>query len=63
MIESRLELRHPPIVEAVLDIDCDVPPMQDLVALEAPAREQLGAAYPKNDRQWLQEHRIEAKRR
>jgi uncharacterized protein (TIGR04255 family) len=61
MIESRLELRHPPIVEAVLDIDCDVPPVQDLVALETPAREQLGATYPKNDRQWLLEQRIEAK--
>jgi uncharacterized protein (TIGR04255 family) len=61
MDESKLDLRHPPIVEAVLDIDCDVPPTQDLVALEASAREQLAATYPKNDRQWLQEHRIEAK--
>lgn len=60
MDDSRLELRHPPIVEAVLDINCDVPPAQDLVALEAPAIERLKDAYPKNDRQWLQEHRIEA---
>ncbi len=60
MDDPKLELHHPPIVEAVLDIDCDVPPAQDLVALEAPALEQLKAAYPKNDRQWLQEHRIEA---
>jgi len=37
-----------------------VPPAQDLVALEVPARERLKGAYPKNDRQWLQEHRIEA---
>jgi uncharacterized protein (TIGR04255 family) len=61
MDESKLKLRRPPIVEAVLDIDCDVPPMQDLVALEGPAREGFGATYPKSTRQWLQEHRIEAK--
>jgi len=30
--DTKLELRHPPIVEAVLDIDCDLPPAQDLVA-------------------------------
>lgn len=60
MVDSKLDLQHPPIVEAVLDIDCDLPPAQDLVALEAPALERLKDAYSKNDRQWLQEHRIEA---
>jgi uncharacterized protein (TIGR04255 family) len=60
MDDSKLALRHPPIVEAILDINCDVPPAQDLVALEASALEQLKGAYPKNDRQLLQEHRIES---
>ena len=59
--DTKLELRHPPIVEAVLDFDCDLPPTQDLVALEAAAQELLKDEYPSNDRQWLQEHRIEAK--
>jgi hypothetical protein len=61
MQDTKLDLRHPPIVEAVLDIDCDLPPDQDLMALEAPAREAFKALYPKYDRQLLQEHRIEAK--
>lgn len=60
MDDSKLELNHAPIVEAVLDIDCDLPPAQDLVTLEASARALLDATYPKHDRQWLQEHRIEA---
>ena len=61
MNESQLDLLHPPIVEAVLDFDCDLPPGHDLVALEARAIESLGNDYPKHDRQWLQEHVIAAK--
>lgn len=41
------KLRHPPIVEAVLDIDCDTPPDAELAELEEPARERLGDRYPK----------------
>lgn len=55
-----LELTHPPIVEAVLDIDCDLPPEQDLLALEVAAHEKLKDDYPTHDRQWLREHRIQA---
>src|SRR5882724_4374161 len=57
---DELKLKHPPIVEAVLDIDCDLPPAQDLAALETLAHERLKESYPKLTRQWLQEHQIEA---
>lgn len=60
MENSNSPLLHAPIVEAVLDIDCELPPGHDLVALEAGAAELLKDTYPTHDRQWLQEHRIEA---
>ena len=40
-------LRHPPIVEAVLDIECDFAPDQSIVGLEAAAVEKLRDRYPK----------------
>ncbi len=54
-------LLRAPIVEAVLDIDCDLPPTQDLAALEPQAVSRLKDTYPTHDRLWLQEHRIETK--
>jgi uncharacterized protein (TIGR04255 family) len=47
-------------VEAVLDIDCDLPPGFELAALEGRALEQFKDTYPKFRAQFLQEHRIEA---
>lgn len=54
------KLANPPIIEAVVDIDCDLPPALDLGTLEAPAREALRDQYPKFRAQFLQEHAIEA---
>jgi uncharacterized protein (TIGR04255 family) len=54
-------LRNPPIVEAVFDVDCDLPPGSDLAALEGPARARFMDQYPKFRIQFLQEHRIETK--
>jgi len=51
----------PPIIEAVLDIDCDLPPAVDLAALEAPARAAFRERYPKHKTQFLDEHTIEAR--
>jgi uncharacterized protein (TIGR04255 family) len=51
--------RNPPIVEAVFDVDCDLPPGFDLAGLEAAARAQFEAHYPKFRAQFLQEHKIE----
>src|SRR4051794_24466342 len=59
MNDPNLRLAHPPIVEAVLDIDCDMPPSQDIIALEAPAREAFRDRYPTLRTQYLQQHRIE----
>lgn len=42
-----LKLANAPIVEAVLDIDCDMPAAQEIAALEAPARDSFRAQYPK----------------
>ncbi len=55
------KLLHPPIVEAVLDIDCDMPPTFDLTALEKTSREAFPSQYPKVRTQFLEEHQIEQK--
>lgn len=61
MSESELKLTKPPIVEAVLDIGCDMPPKFDLAALEVPSRDQFLDQYPKFRVQLIQETKIEAK--
>lgn len=61
MSEPAFKLAKPPIVEAVLDIECDLPPGQNLAALEEPARGRFSDRYPKSQTQFLQEHTIEKK--
>ena len=61
MSASHFKLLHPPIVEAVLDVDCDMSPTFDLAALEQTAREAFGERYPKFRTQFLEEHQIEQK--
>jgi uncharacterized protein (TIGR04255 family) len=61
MVKTLEKLQHPPIVEAILDIECDLPPGQSLADLEGPARETFSDRYPKARKQFLQEHRIETK--
>lgn len=46
MSENQLQLTTPPIIEAVVDIDCDMPPKFDLTALEATVREAFKERYP-----------------
>lgn len=53
-------LRHPPIVEAVLDIDCDLPPTQDISGLEQPALDQFRDRYPNIQKQFVQEYELRA---
>ncbi len=53
-----LNLARPPIVEAVVDIDCDMPPAMEIAALEARARELFISQYPKFRTQFIQEHEI-----
>lgn len=61
MSEPELKLANAPIVEAVLDIDCDMPPGFDLAALEEPARQALRSQYPKFQNRLLEHHHIESK--
>jgi uncharacterized protein (TIGR04255 family) len=56
---SMPQLRTSPIVEAVVDIDCDLPPGFDLTALVAASREAFRDEYPKFRTQMMQEHSVE----
>lgn len=60
MNERLQQIRIPPIVEAVLDIDCDMPPAFDLAALEPSAHDALRQHYPNLRKQFIQEHRFVA---
>jgi uncharacterized protein (TIGR04255 family) len=59
--ESALNLRNPPIVEAVVDIECDFAPGRSLETLEESARQRLGSDYRKVRLQFMQELRIQLK--
>ncbi len=61
MNAAALKPRNPPIVEAILDIDCESPPGFDLAALEEPARERFRDRYPKFNTRLLHELEIEKK--
>lgn len=60
MRESTIELAHPPIVEAVFDIECDLPPTQDLNNLERPALEVFRDNYPTMQKQFVQQYEVRA---
>jgi len=60
MEETKLTLQNPPIIEAVLDIDCDLPPGLQLSAIESAAKECFDDRYPKFRTQFVQEHQITA---
>jgi uncharacterized protein (TIGR04255 family) len=45
-VTGSLALAHPPIVEAVVDIDCDLPPSFELADLTGRARERYSDSYP-----------------
>ena len=60
MSDAPFKLQNAPIVEAVLDIDCDLPPATDMAALEKPAREAFAATYPNFRTKFFQRHRMEA---
>ncbi len=61
MSALKLRLANPPIVEAVVDIDCDMPPTLNLASLEAPARDCFRDHYPKFQARYVQETKIETK--
>lgn len=61
MSEPELRLSKPPIVEAVVDVNCDMRPGFDLGSLEATVREAFRAEYPKLRSQFLEQHHIESR--
>lgn len=58
MTGDRLE--NPPIVEAVVDLDCDMAPGWDLGAVETQTRDAFRERYPEFRAQLLHEHTIQA---
>ena len=60
MNQAQLTLVSAPIVEAVVDIDCDMPPNPDVDALDAAAGAALADRYPTPRRRMLSEHQISA---
>jgi uncharacterized protein (TIGR04255 family) len=61
MHEADIRLPKPPIVEAVLDIDCDLSPKQSPASMLEAARATFAERYPKLKVQKLHEHRIQSK--
>ena len=60
MSDHLLKLEAPPIVEAVLDIDCDMPPGLDFATLETSSRDALRERYPQFQARYMQELQLEA---
>lgn len=56
----QLRLTSAPIVEAVVDIDCDMPKLVDVEVLAGAAAEALADHYPTQRRRMLSEHQISA---
>jgi uncharacterized protein (TIGR04255 family) len=55
---SSPQIRNPPIVEAVLDIDCDFPPELDFAAMETALGVRFGAEYPKPQKYFAQHYSL-----
>jgi uncharacterized protein (TIGR04255 family) len=49
---------HPPIVEAIVDLDCELPPGMNLADLETSARDSLRDGYPQLQKRLLQQVQI-----
>jgi uncharacterized protein (TIGR04255 family) len=61
MNDETIKLKNPPIVEAILDIECDSPVGQKLSDLKEPSQKSFMANYPKLREQLLQELKIQTK--
>ncbi|MFP4172721.1 MAG: TIGR04255 family protein [Candidatus Hydrogenedentota bacterium] len=61
MTESHHKLGNPPIVEAVVDIDCDLPPGVELEGLKEKAQACFRAEYPDFQTRYMFEHEFQKK--
>jgi uncharacterized protein (TIGR04255 family) len=59
MSETPLRLSKPPIIEAVIEIRCDMGPTFDLATFEGAARDVFRDQYPKLQQQFVEAHRLE----
>jgi uncharacterized protein (TIGR04255 family) len=60
MMSSTLpKLKNPPIVEAVVDIDCDLPPNVPFESLEERGRDCFADKYPVRETRFSLEHEVE----
>ena len=59
-MKTSVKLKNPPIIEAVLDIDCDFATPVETAKIEKPARKGLAKSYPKLRPIFVQDHRVEA---
>lgn len=55
---QRLSLDNPPIIEAIVDIDCDILPNLDFSKVETEASEALMAEFPKVQRRMIHGHEL-----
>lgn len=61
-METQLDqLKASPVIETILDIDCDQPAGQDLANLEQAARDRFRARYPNLRKQLMQQFEVTAK--
>ncbi len=56
-----MKLLHPPIIEAIVDIDCDMRPKFDLTQMEGKAGDPFRDRYPTSKKRYLEEFRFEKK--
>ena len=61
MSDSALILANPPIVEAVLDLDCDLPPSLDFASLQDVVKNTYHDGYPTFRPLFFQEAKFESK--
>ena len=61
MSETEFKLPKAPIIEAVLDVDCDMPPGLEVANLETLAKDAFRGQYPKARKVLVHEHKIETK--
>jgi uncharacterized protein (TIGR04255 family) len=59
--DEHFQLDNAPIIEAVVDIDGDMPPDFSLTALEPEGTKRFGGEYPNLKKSFIQQHEIQAR--
>lgn len=54
------QLARAPIVEAVIDFNCELGSQFEVASVESAAREAFSGEYPTEEKQWVQEIRVES---